>query len=394
MTKKKKKAHALLSASGAGRWINCPPSARMEENLPDTESEFAREGTLAHSLCELKLRKLFTEPGMSSRAYNTRMNKIKKDPLYKEEMQGYTDQYVDHVSEVAYSFSATPVVKVEKEVQYNEYAPEGFGTADCIILYGSEMHVIDFKYGQGVPVSAEGNPQLGLYALGALQAYGFLFPVEKVVLHVVQPRLHNFSVWETTKKELESWGRVVVQPAAELAFAGEGEFRSGEHCKFCKVLNCRKRADENLELEQYEGRLPPELSDAEVGEVLRKAENLVAWHKKIKEYAQKALVSGNAIPGWKLVQGRSNRVFKDYESAVNALVGAGYEKDLFYQTNPLTITQMEEVIGPKELAETCAEFIAKPPGAPTIVKEEDKRPVYSPRSTASQDFKEVKSDEI
>lgn len=392
--KKQERAHALLSASGATRWINCPPSARLEEKVPDTESEFAKAGTLAHSICELKLRKLFTEPGMTSRTYNTRMNKLKKDPLYKEEMQGYTDQYVDHVSEVAYSFPVTPFVSVERRVEYGDYAPEGFGTADCIILYGTEMHVIDFKYGKGVPVSAEGNYQLGLYALGALQAYGFLFPIEKVVLHVVQPRLNNFSVWETTKKDLESWGNVVVKPAADLAFAGEGEFRSGEHCKFCRVLNCRKRAFDNLELESYGGKLPPELSDEEVGEALRKGENLVAWHKKLKAYAQNALIDGKPIPGWKLVQGRSNRVFKDFDGAVDALVKSGYEKELFYQTVALPLTQIEEAVGKKELRETCGEFIIKPPGAPTIAKEEDKRPIYSPRSTAAQDFKEVKNGEV
>lgn len=380
----KKRKHALLSASGAVQWIHCTPSAKLCDELPDTESAYTKEGTLAHEICELKL----TADSLKTGTYTRRMNKIKKNELYQEEMQGFTDQYVDYVETLSNSLSEKPYMAVEKRVEFDKYVPDGFGTADCILICGTVMHVIDFKYGKGVPVNAGGNPQMGLYALGALKAYGFLYPIEDIFFHIVQPRLNNFSTWKTNKRELTTWGNVVVKPKAELAYKGEGEFRSGEHCRFCKVLNCRQRAYDNLELlETYETKLPPELSDEEVGEALAKAEQLVAWHKKLKSYAQTKLIDGGEIPGWKIVEGRSNRMITDYEKMADVLELNGFPKETLYERAQLTLTDLEKMVGKKDFQMICGEFIQKPNGKPTLAPESDKRPAYNPKTTAAEDFK-------
>lgn len=380
----KKRKHALLSASGAGQWINCPPSAKLCDELPEEESTYTKEGTLAHEICELKL----TADTLKTGTYTRRMNKIKKNELYKDEMQGFTDQYVDYVETLSNNLPEKPYMAVEKRVEFDDYAPDGFGTADCILICGSVMHIIDFKYGKGVMVSAKANPQMGLYALGALKAYGFLYPIEDIFFHIVQPRLNNFSTWQTNRKELTDWGEIVVKPKAEIAYKGEGDFRSGEHCKFCKVLNCRQRAYDNLELlEMYKEKLPPELSDREVGDALEKAEHLVSWYKKLKSYAQKTMIDGGVIPGWKIVEGRSNRMISDYEKMAEVLEEHGFPKETLYERAQMSLTDLEKMVGKKEFKEICGEFIKKPNGAPTIAPESDRRPVYNPKTTAAEDFK-------
>lgn len=383
----KTRKHALLSASSAHRWLVCPPSARLEDALEDTQSAAAAEGTLAHSMCELKLDYLM-KGEITKRMFTTRMNKLKKEELYEEEMQGYTDEYVSYIEEIANGMPAKPYMAVEKKLDYSAYAQEGFGTGDCILIQGEEIHIIDFKYGKGVPVSAEGNPQLSLYALGALQEYGFLFPIKRVTLHVVQPRIRNNSSWQTTVEELLTWGENYVKPKAELAYKGEGEFKSGDHCRFCRAVNCRHRACEYIDgLESYEKKLPPLLSDAEVGEVLEKAEQLVAWYNKLKKYAQSVLLSGAKIPGWKIVEGRSNRSFSDFDQVAAALEKAGYQRELLYNKTPLSLTEIEKMLGKKDFENILGGLIVKPQGAPTLAKESDKRPEYSPRSSAEEDFK-------
>lgn len=386
MGKKKERRHALLSASSASRWLACTPSARLGEEIPDEPSPYAAEGTLAHSICELKLNRLITD--MTKRTFSTRMNKLKKKDLYQEEMQGYTDEYIGYIENIVNNFPDKPYVAVEVKLDYSRYAPEGFGTGDCVILHGDTIHVIDFKYGKGIPVNAEGNPQLALYALGALQKYGLLFPLKKVTLHVVQPRLHNFSLWETTVEEITGWGEKYVSPRAELAFKGEGDFYSGEHCRFCKAANCRHRACEYTGLfEEYQGKLPPLLTDEEVGEILTKAEQLVSWYNKLKKYALGTMLSGKEISGWKVVEGRSNRAFTDYDRVVSVMEAAGYKKEMLYQNAPLSLTELEKMLGKKDFKDICGSLVVKPPGAPTIAKESDKRPAYNPRTSAAEDFK-------
>ncbi|MGN0384577.1 MAG: DUF2800 domain-containing protein [Lachnospiraceae bacterium] len=396
--KKEEKSHALLSASGAKKWMNCPASARLEEKIPDEESEYAAEGTLAHSICELKLTKLFIDRNMSEKTYKTRMNKLQKDPLYQKEMDGYTDLYVEHVMEVANSFPAPPTVAVEKRLDYSNWAPEGFGTGDCVLIYGVELHVFDFKYGKRVVVSAEENPQLKCYGLGAIKEYSMIYPISKVVLHIVQPRTGNISTWETSRAALEEWGENELKPAAQKAYAGGGECIPGPWCDegFCKLrATCRARANANLSLmdvavsrDSTNGtimNLPPALSNMEVGAILKKAQFLASWVKKLESFAQKEILAGREVPGWKLVEGRSNRSLSDQDKAFVELMQAGYEEAVLYEKVPITLTKLEELVS-KEHKEILKKYITKPQGKPTLAPEDDKRPAMVLQVTAEEAF--------
>ncbi|MDF2608904.1 MAG: hypothetical protein K0R92_378 [Lachnospiraceae bacterium] len=387
---KEERDHALLSASSAKKWLNCPPSARLEDLFLDESSKAADEGSLAHSISELKLRKTFVEVAMTDRSYKAKLNKLKKETLYQDEMERYTDAYVDYVSKIAYSFPTSPYVAIEKKIDYSNIAPEGFGTADCVILYGSECHVIDFKYGKGVPVKAEANPQLALYALGVLLAYKAFYPIDKITLHIVQPRLDNFSSWVTNAAELTTWSEIVVKPAALLAFEGKGEFKQGTWCDdcFCRAAaTCKHRADTNMELLKYEGAEPPKLlSNLAVGEILEKAQFLAKWVKKLENYALDQLVKGNEIYGWKIVEGRSNRVIQDIDAAFEALVTAGYDKALLYENKPLALTAVEQLISKEDYESVLSKYIAKPQGSPTLALYGDKRPEMKLKTTAAEDF--------
>lgn len=390
-----KREHALLSASSAHKWLYCTPSARLEAELPDTAGEAAAEGTLAHSICELKLSKIFTDQNMSARTYSSRMKKLQKEELYNPEMDRFTDEYVDYVKELAYSFPTAPTIMLEKRLDYGNWAKDGFGTGDCVLLQGSQMHIIDFKYGKGVPVSPEGNPQLALYALGALGEFGFIYPVEKVVLHIVQPRINNTACWETTKKELLAWGEYVKGKAA-LAYEGAGEFVEGKYCDscFCKIAGtCRKRAENNMALmkkawddENNRAVQPATLSNEEVGQILKDAQFLAGWIKKLEDYALKTIVAGGEIPGWKTVEGRSNRAFTDTEAAIQAAVQAGYDEALFYERKPVTLTAAEQIIEKDTWNKVIVPFITKPPGKPTLAPADDKRPAYNVKPTAEDAF--------
>ncbi|MED9903545.1 MAG: DUF2800 domain-containing protein [Lachnospiraceae bacterium] len=397
--KKEEKQHALLSASGAKKWLNCPASARLEENIPDEESEYAKEGTLAHSMCELKLEKLFTDRNMTDRTYKSRLNKLQKDPLYQKEMDGYTDRYADYMMEVANSFNAAPTVAVEKRLDYSDWAPEGFGTGDCILISGTELHVIDFKYGKGVAVSAEDNPQMKCYGLGAIKDFAFIYPIATVTLHIVQPRINNFSKWSITRAELETWGLNVLKPAAEKAFAGGGECVPGSWCDegFCKLRGtCRARTDKYMAFMDTAVspnptgttvmNLPPALSNGEVGKILKEAQFLAAWVKKLEEFAQKEILAGREIPGWKLVEGRSNRAISDQIQAFEALKAAGYEDAVLYETVPLTLTKLEAVITKEHKDSILNKYITKPQGKPTLAPADDKRPAMQMQVTAEEAF--------
>lgn len=395
--KKETKAHALLSASGAKKWMNCTASARLEAELPDEESGYAAEGTLAHSICELKLTKLFVDRNMSDRTYKTRLNKLQKDPLYQKEMDGFTDMYVDHIMEIANSFPAPPTVAVEKRLDYGDWAPEGFGTGDCILIAGTELHVVDFKYGKGKPVSAENNPQLKLYGLGALKAYSMIYPVQTVTLHIVQPRNGGISVWSISRTDLEAWGENEVKPQARKAYEGGGECVPGPWCDdcFCKLrATCRARADANLALmdtavSTEAGKvmnLPPMLSNEEVGDILKKAQFLASWVKKLESFAQNEILAGRSIPGWKLVEGRSNRSLSDQMAAFHELESAGYEEAVLYERVPLSLTKLEEVVTKEHRDSILNKYITKPQGKPTLAPWDDKRPAMSLQMTAEEAF--------
>lgn len=388
--------HALLSASAAHKWLRCPPSARLEAEKPDEASEYAARGTLAHAICELKLQKDFTEKGMSARMFNTRMNRLKKDPLYEPEMDRNTDVYVDFIKEIAFGFPAAPMVVVEKRVDYSRWAPEGFGTSDCILIFGKELHVIDYKNGKGVQVSAFDNPQMKLYALGALDAYGFIYPVETVHMHIVQPNLDNISSWQTSAAELLAWGES-IRPIAQQAFEGNGEFCQGEWCDkcFCKLnATCRHRMEENMALlpdatDMITGKpkLPAEISNEDIGAILKKAMFLEDWVKKLKAYALEAVVEGKKIPGWKIIEGRSVRTIVDRDAAVVAMMKAGYDEAVIYKPRePVPLGELEKLLGKDDFSRIVGPYVDKPQGKPTLVPEDDRRPEMKLRPSAEDAF--------
>lgn len=378
------KQHALLSASASHRWLHCTPSVRLEEQFEDKESDYAKEGTLAHDICELKLKKKFIP--MGQRAFTTAMNKLKKHELYQEEMQGYTDTYVDYITEIIYGLPSKPYTAFEKKVDYSTYAKDGFGTADCLIIHGDTLRVIDFKYGKGVPVSAEDNPQMKLYALGAISEFGFIYPIQRVIVSIVQPRLDSISEWETTIEDLMKFGNEVVKPSAEKAYMGIGDFVAGEHCKFCNAkARCRARSDENLKLAQFQFNKPPLLSNEEVGLALAMALDLKKWASDLEEFALDELLKGNDVQGWKVVEGRSNRTFINTEEAFARLTNSGVESALLYERKPLSLTAIEKLVGKKQFDEILVNDVIKPQGKPTLVPLSDNREPFQ-LSSAKNDF--------
>ncbi len=373
------RSHALLSASGSHRWLHCPPSARLEETLPDTESEAAKKGTLAHEIAELKLRKYAVEP-MGPRKYNAALKKFKEDPLYEPEMDGHTNAYLEYIQSVVHSFPSPPYVAVEKRVNYSAYAPEGFGTSDCIIIGGTQLHVIDYKNGQGVPVEAVDNPQMKLYALGALVAYSMLYAIETVHLAIVQPKVWDRpSEWSMSAADLLSWGESIKSIAAQ-AFAGEGTFTPGEHCGFCRAKEkCRARVEQLLSVEPLVPMKPPLISWAEVADALKRAEGIVSWYNTIKKLALAEALKGGDLPGWKAVHGRGSRDFVDMDVAFEHLKANGIDEALLYVREPLTAPKLEDLLGKKQYRELLEEpgHVVSKTGAPTLASVDDKRPAIT-----------------
>lgn len=382
------RSHALLSASSAVRWLACTPSTRLEEQFEDKGSPYAAEGTLAHEIAELKLRKYYTE-AMAKGTFTRRLNKLKKQEHYQEEMLKHTDTYLEYLQEITLAMDSVPYVAIEKKVDFSSYVPEGFGTADCIIISKNTLYVNDFKYGKGVQVSAEENPQMKLYALGAYLEYGFLYPIEKVHMSIVQPRLNSISEYEITIEELLKWGEE-IKPIAGKAFKGEGEFSPGDHCKFCKAKAvCRARADEYSALEDFHQMKPPLISNNEVGKILEKAQGLDSWIKALKEYALKESLKGNEVPGWKAVEGRGSRNFIDQDKAFEELQEKGIKEAMLYERVPLTVPKIEKQLGKKEFRELVENtgLVQKSPGKPALVKSSDKRQAITNEVDAKDDFK-------
>lgn len=380
------RSHALLSASASNRWLNCTPSVRLEEQFPESTSVYAEEGTLAHEIAELKLRKHFTEP-MSQRTFNTRLNKMKRHELFQEEMLKHTDAYLEYLQKITIGMPSQPYVAVEKRIDYSSYAPEGFGTVDCLIIGGNTLYVTDFKYGKGVAVSAEDNPQMKLYALGAYLTYSFLYPIRTIHLAIIQPRLDSISEWSCGADELLKWGEE-IKPIAQKAYAGEGEFVPGEHCKFCRAkAQCRARADKYTVLDDFGGATPPLLKDEEVGEILEIAQQLESWVKDLKEYALAETLKGKEIPGWKAVEGRGSRAYTDIDKAFAHLQENGIDEAVLYERVPLTVAKVEKQLGKKEYRSLLEEpgLVEKKRGKPTLVPVTDKRPAIADIS-AQEDF--------
>ena len=371
--------HAKLSASSAHRWMNCNPSANLEREFADRSSEAAAEGSAAHALCEHKLRKAL------------KMRSTRPVSKYdSDEMEMYTDSYVEFVLEqieVAKQHCADPFVLIEQRLDFSCYVPDGFGTGDCLIVADKLLHIIDFKYGLGVLVEAEENPQMMLYALGALRLFDALYDIDTISMSIFQPRRENVSTWTITVAELEEWAEKTLRPKAELAFKGEGEFNPGPWCTFCKAaVKCRARAEEKLALARYEFAKPPLLTDEEIEDILSRLDDLTKWANEIAAYAQDAAINhGKQWTGFKLVEGRSIRKYTDETAVVIAATAAGY-RDIF-KKSLIPITEMEKLMGKKTFAEVLGGLVIKPQGKPTLVPASDKRPAI--HTGAKHDFTEI-----
>ena len=361
--------HSLLSASSSHRWLHCPPSARLCEGYDDKGSNFAAEGTDAHALCEYKLRAAL---GMEA-----------KDPTedlswYDAEMEESANGYAAFVMELveeAKKNCSDPVVLIEQRLDYSRYVAEGFGTGDCVIIADGTLHIVDFKYGRGILVEAEDNPQMMLYALGALELLDCLYDIDTVSMTIFQPRRGNVSTYTLPKADLYEWADTVLAPTAELAWSGEGEYHCGEWCQFCKAkADCRERAKANMELAKYEFKQPPLLTDEEVEDILSRIDELIAWASDIRDYALQAAISGKHWTGYKLVEGRSNRKYTDERAVVAAVRAAGYDP---YEHKVLSVTAMTTMLGKKQFNDILGGLVTKPQGKPTLVPDSDKRPAMT-----------------
>ena len=371
------KGHAILSASSSERWLNCPPSARLCEAYEDKGSDYAAEGTDAHALCEYRLKQALGIPA--------------EDPIenlswYNEEMEecaaGYA-AYVVELLETAKQICADPVVMIEQRVDFSRWVQEGFGTADCILIADGVLNIVDYKHGKGVEVSAVANPQMQLYALGALEIFDSIYDIDTVRMTIFQPRKSNISVDQMDKADLYEWADTELTQKAQLAYEGQGDFSCGEWCRFCKAkAECRERAEANLALARYEFQSPALLDDEEIADILGKVDALTAWASDVKEYALQQAVSGKEWSGWKLVEGRSNRKYTSEAAVAAAVKGAGFDP---YERKVLGVTAMQKLLGKTRFEELLAPYIEKPQGKPTLVPESDKRPAMN---NAKTDFME------
>ena len=392
--------HALLSASSSKQWLHCPPSVRLQENFPNESSVYAAEGTFAHEVCEYKVRKYLKE----------RVKRPQSEEYDTEEIEQITDVYAEFVISIIEKMKENgcePLAFVEERVDYSHIAPSGFGTADMLIIGKDEngrglLHVCDFKTGKGVFVDADHNSQMMLYAIGALAAYGFLYDIEIVRMSIIQPRLDNISTFECSRQELEDWGES-IKPTALLAYEGKGEQHPGDWCRFCRAKPvCKACADEALALcredfldldagafddtaeesdmtAPYEAdtqtavfKQPGLIPIAELAEILPTLNRISSWIEAVFAFvSSEAINHGVPIPGYKVVEGRSKRVFTDTKAVVDVAVQNGYT-DLYKQTL-ITLTEFEKMMGKKKFNELLGEYVAKPPGKLALVPESDPR---------------------
>ncbi|KQY87059.1 hypothetical protein ASD24_26645 [Paenibacillus sp. Root52] len=387
--------HALLGASKASQWINCPPSARLTEHMPDKRSEFADEGTAAHELSELRLERRLTVCDSKRRKdLDGKMKTfIDTNLFYGAEMETAVTEYCELVEErfmEAKARSKDAVVLLEAQADFSEWVPDGKGIGDVVLISDGVMEVIDLKYGKGVPVSAFGNPQIRLYALGSWSEYSMFYDIKEIRMTIVQPRLDSVTTDTMTVDELLFWAEEIVRPAAALADAGEGEFKPGDHCRWCKVKgNCRARSDANMAAIAYEFQDPALLDLDEIGAILPIAEQLQSWAKDVQSYAFDQAKTGQRIPGWKLVEGRSNRAISDKDVAWKVFEQATLEADKYLKPRELHgIGELEKRIGKKELSVLIGDLIVKPQGKPVLVVETDRRPELNSVDTdfAGEDF--------
>lgn len=370
--------HAILAASASHRWLNCPPSVRLTERIPDNGSIYAAEGSEAHALCEYKLRKLL---GMEvQNPLDTPVGLQYYDNTMEDAATGYAAFVLELLEEIRKS-CPDPIVMVEQRLDFSRWVKDGFGTGDAVIVADGTLHVIDFKYGTGVPVSAEGNSQMRLYALGAVDMFGELYDIDTVVMTIYQPRLTSISTDTISKTDLLDWAENTLRPLADLAYKGEGDLNAGSWCRFCKLRStCRKRAEANLAMAQHDFKLPPTLSDEEIAVILDKLDDLISWAGDVKEYALNATLHGKHFEGWKLVEGRSNRRYTDEAAVAQIVSDTGRDP---YEHKLLGITAMEKLLGKKQFATLLSNLVERPQGKPVLVPASDKRPEMT---NAKNDF--------
>ena len=403
--------HALLGASSAHRWLNCPGSARLTENMPDTTSPYAEAGRLAHEIAELKARNYFVEP-MPKRSFNAKLKKLKESGHYDKSMDAATDEYLDHLKARAMSYPTAPTVALEVPVDFSDIVPEGFGTADCIMIGSGRLDVVDYKNGSGVLVEAENNPQMMLYAWGALRYFKPIFGDSIHVVHmsIVQPNAGGVREWEIGKAAIMHWAETVAKPHAKQAWDGENIFCVGDWCRFCKAkATCTERAKAMFDVEPLAGATPKEaigvpetwtlevlpgeplsrgkvtplLSDAEIGDILTRAKDVAAWLKDLETYALSATLEGRPIAGWKAVEGRGSREWNGgSDTAFDHLLERGVPRAILYEEKPVSVAGLEKALGKKAFAEAAEGLWTKTPGKPTLVPESDKRPPYNPADAA------------
>ncbi len=374
--------HAYLSASASHRWLACPPSAKLCANILDQASEYAQQGTDCHELCAYLVEKALGREVIDPTENLT---------YYDAEMQNCAEEYRNYVLEqieAAKEFCKDPQVMIEQRLDFSRWVENGFGTGDCVIVADEVLQIIDYKHGLGVLVSAGddehgGNSQMMCYALGALEVFGDIYDINQIKMTIFQPRRDNISTYTISKEDLLKWADEVLAPTAQLAYVGEGEFKAGDHCTFCKVkATCRKRAEYNLELAKYDFEMPATLDDTEIAAILEKVDEMISWGNDIKEYALQQAQSGVHFEGWKVVEGRSNRKYTDEAAVAFAVKDAGFDP---YEKKLLGVTAMSTLLGKKKFEELLGGLIYKPPGKPALVPESDKRPAMN---TAIDDFKE------
>lgn len=369
--------HAYLSASSSHRWLACPPSAKLCAQEEDRGSPYAMQGTCAHELGQYLLEKALGRPT--------------RDPTenldyYDAEMQEAAEAYCAFVMEqveAAKTLCKDPLVCVEQTLDFSKWVEHGFGTGDAVLVADGLLHIIDLKYGVGIVVEADHNSQMMCYALGAVDTFGDLYEIDRIRMTIFQPRRENVDTWEIGKDELLRWADEVLAPTAKLAYDGEGEFRAGEHCQFCKIkATCRKRSEYAMELAKYDFADAPTLDADEIAAILPQIDTLVSWAEDVKTFALQQALAGERFPGWKLVEGRSNRKYTDETAVAAVITKAGYDP---YEKKLLGVTAMTKQLGKKKFDELLSGLVVKPQGKPVLAPETDKRPEFN---TAANDFME------
>lgn len=379
--------HARLSPSASHRWINCPGSVHLAEQCPpQTGSAYTAEGTEAHALAELKLRK-FNEEGTGD-FFDKKLEKSRSESeYYCGEMEEATDFYFDIVTEKLIEGGPDAELMIEQRFSLDKWVPDSFGSADAVIIAGHTIEVCDLKYGKGVKVDAVGNPQLRLYGLGAAELFGDLYDFDTVRVTIIQPRLDHVSTEEISLEDLRAWAENEVAPKAQMAMNNSEVVQCGDWCQFCPAKAiCRARAEANLELARHDFKKPALLTDEEIGEILRQADEVQKWVADVSAYALEQALAGKQYDGWKLVEGRSIRKYADEIKVADTLKAAGFDEALLYERKLNGITNMEKLVGKKKLTELLGNLLVKPAGKPVLVPESDKREAINTTEAAKADF--------